>query len=67
VYVKTGLNTGISSQILSGDVKEGTVVVNGQSEIAAAPGPGGSAQRSPFLPQPPRRGNRNQNRARAGR
>ena len=66
VYVKTGLNTGISSQIVSGDVKEGTVVVNGQSEIASAGAPVGGAQRSPFLPQPPRRGNRNQNRARSG-
>jgi HlyD family secretion protein len=66
VYVKTGLNTGISSQIVSGDVKEGTVVVNGQSEIAASGPAAGGAQRSPFLPQPPRRGNRNQNRARAG-
>ena len=66
VYVKTGLNTGISSQIVSGDVKEGTVVVNGQSKIASAGVPGSGAQRSPFLPQPPRRGNRNQSRARSG-
>ena len=67
VYVKTGLNTGVSSEIVSGDLKEGMMVVNGQVEVTAgAPGKGG-AQRSPFLPQPPQRRNRNQNRARGGR
>ena len=66
VYVKTGLNTGVSSEIVSGDLKEGLMVVNGQVEVTAAKGKDG-AQRSPFLPQPPQRRSRNQNRARGGR
>ena len=65
VYVKTGLNTGVSSQILSGELKEGMMVVNGQVEITA--GKDSKEQRSPFLPQPPKRRNRNQNRARGAR
>jgi hypothetical protein len=64
VYVKTGLNTGVSSQIVSGDIKEVAMVVNGQVEVTLAAGD--KVQRSPFLPQAPRRRNRNQNRANAG-
>ena len=63
--MKTGLNTGVSSQILSGELKEGMMVVNGQVEITA--GKDSKEQRSPFLPQPPKRRNRNQNRARGAR
>ena len=62
VYVKTGLNTGVSSEILSGDLKEGTMVVNGQVEISVASKD--KVQRSPFLPQAPNRRGRNQNRPR---
>ena len=65
VYVKTGLNTGVSSQIISDEVKEGMMVVNGQVEFAVS-GNKDKVQRSPFLPQAPRRGNRNQSRARTG-
>jgi HlyD family secretion protein len=54
VYVKTGLNTGVSSEIVSGDLKEGMMVVNGQLEVSLA-GSKGGVQRSPFLPQPPQR------------
>ncbi|MBR7104166.1 MAG: efflux RND transporter periplasmic adaptor subunit [Lentisphaeria bacterium] len=64
VYVKTGLNTGVSCEILSGDLKEGTMVVNGQMELTASSRD--KVQRSPFLPQAPRRRPRNQSRARTG-
>ena len=64
VYVKTGLNTGVSSEIVSGEIKEGIMVVNGQFEMTAAAGD--KVQRSPFLPKMPQRRNRNQNRARTG-
>ena len=64
VYVKTGLNTGVSSEILPGDLKEGMMVVNGQVEISVASKD--KVQRSPFLPQAPNRRSRNQNR-RGGR
>ena len=65
VYVKTGLNTGVSSEILPGDLKEGMMVVNGQVEISVASKD--KVQRSPFLPQAPNRRARNQNRPRGGR
>jgi hypothetical protein len=65
VYVKTGLNTGVSSEVLPGELKEGMMVVNGQVEVSVASKD--KVQRSPFLPQAPRRRSRNQNRARTGR
>ena len=65
VYVKTGLNTGVSSQIISDEIKEGMMVVNGQVEVVVTENKD-KVQRSPFLPQAPKRRNRNQTRARTG-
>ncbi len=59
VVVKTGLNDGANSEIVSGDIKEGTVVVTGTAAIAAKSQSGGSST-SPFMPTPPRRGGQRQ-------
>ena len=60
VKVTTGLTTGNSSEITSGNVKEGDIVVNGQSEkaIQKKRGSAKSDGRSPFMPKMPSR-NRN--------
>ena len=60
VRVTTGLTTGNSSEITSGNVKEGDIVVNGQSEkaIQKKRGSAKSDGRSPFMPKMPSR-NRN--------
>ena len=58
--VKTGLATGNSTEIIGSDLKEGDVVVNGQSEAALAarrPSAKGDGS-SPFMPKMPKR-NRN--------
>ena len=60
IKVKTGLATGSATEIIGSDLKEGDVVVNGQSDAAVAmrrPAAGGNG-RSPFMPQMPKR-NRN--------
>jgi len=55
VRVKTGLNDGISTEIVSGDLKEGMRVVTGASQVvdSQVAGSGGDAG-SPFLPKPPK-------------
>ena len=60
VRVTTGLTTGNSSEITSGNIKEGDIVVNGQSEkaIQKKRGSAKSDGRSPFMPKMPSR-NRN--------
>jgi HlyD family secretion protein len=56
VKVVTGLNDGVSTEIVSGGLEEGMEVVTGTSiaTIAAQPSAGGGAG-SPFLPKPPQR------------
>ncbi|MBO4304885.1 MAG: efflux RND transporter periplasmic adaptor subunit [Lentisphaeria bacterium] len=63
VQVTTGLSDGFTTEILSGDVKEGDEVITGaqilSSKAAAAPRTG--ANKSPFMPTPPQRRQRNAN------
>lgn len=58
VKVATGLNDGVMTEIVSGDIKEGEEIIVGttvvSSEQAASSGNAGS----PFLPKPPQRGKR---------
>jgi len=55
IQVKTGLNDGISTEIVSGELKEGMRVVTGTSEVAVSTGSSDTAEGSPFLPKPPKR------------
>lgn len=63
VQVKTGLSDGFTTEILSGDIQEGDEIITGvefvtpQKTASMQPG----AKRSPFMPTPPRRRARNQN------
>lgn len=59
IEIKTGLNTGVSSELLSGGLKENDMVVNGEMFITDAQNGKNSQKRSPFLPQPPQRQRRN--------
>ena len=65
VAVKTGLNNGIATEIVSDAVKEGDEIVTSvhilTADEAAARKKGG-ASRSPFLPEPPKRRSSNPNR-----
>lgn len=54
VEVKLGMNDGIQTEIVSGDVKEGDELVTGTVAVAAAPGKNSGNAGSPFLPKPPR-------------
>jgi HlyD family secretion protein len=51
--VKTGLNTGTETEIISDQLKEGMVVVTGKETMKAVQQNSGSG--SPFLPTPPKR------------
>ncbi len=56
VRVKTGLNDGISTEIVSGDLKEGMKVVTGATQVSTDQAAAGSGDAgSPFLPKPPKR------------
>lgn len=60
--VKTGLSDGFTTQIVSGDLKEGDEVITGMELISSkTPSMRSGAKKSPFLPTPPRRRQRNQN------
>jgi len=69
VEVRTGINNGISTEILGSDLKEGDTIVNAvqvlTAEEAAARGKTGAA-RSPFLPEMPKRRSSNPNRPAGG-
>ena len=54
--VTIGLNDGISTEIISGELKEGMQVVTGATQVAASEAPESEANAgSPFLPKPPKR------------
>ncbi|MDR0931572.1 MAG: efflux RND transporter periplasmic adaptor subunit [Victivallales bacterium] len=56
VKVKVGLNDGVSSEIVSGDLTANMQVVTGATQIAVADsGSGATPSGSPFLPKPPKR------------
>ncbi len=57
IEVKTGLNSGSMTEILSGDLREGDEVVTGELTAAqsAAQGAAQGAAASPFVPRPPAR------------
>ncbi len=60
VKVRTGLNDGVVSEILSGDLAEGAQVITGATvsmTVEKAPANGADAG-SPFLPKPPQRNNK---------
>ncbi len=59
VKVTTGLNDGVSTEILTGDIQEGAEVVTGT--VIATAEQKNAAGGSPFMPTPPRRGGNNQN------
>ena len=65
VAVKTGLNNGIATEIISDAIKEGDEIVTSvqllTADEAAARKKGGDS-RSPFLPEPPKRRSSNPNR-----
>ena len=61
--MKTGLSDGFTTEILSGDIKEGDEIITGV-EILSAKKPSSvrsGAKRSPFMPTPPQRRQRNAN------
>lgn len=54
--VTTGLNDGVSTEIVSGDLKEGMQVVTGATQVAVTEAADAQANAgSPFLPKPPKR------------
>ena len=63
VQVKTGLSDGFTTEILSGDIKEGDEIVTGVEIISAKKSSSmrSGAKRSPFMPTPPQRRQRNAN------
>lgn len=58
VTVKLGLNDGVMTEILSGDLKEGDEIVSGIASTQAITSKSG-ASGSPFIPKPPARRNNN--------
>lgn len=60
VQVKLGLNDGVMTEILSGDLKEGDEVVAGVATAQTIQAKSGNAG-SPFLPKPPARRKNNSN------
>ncbi len=69
VEVRTGINTGVSTEIIGTELKEGDMVINAvqilTADEAAARNKSGAA-RSPFLPEMPKRRGNNPNRPAAG-
>ena len=63
VQVKTGLSDGFTTEILSGDIKEGDEIVTGVEIISPKKSSSmrSGAKRSPFMPTPPQRRQRNAN------
>ena len=63
VQVKTGLSDGFTTEILSGDIKEGDEILTGVEIVSAKKSPAmrSGAKRSPFMPTPPQRRQRNAN------
>lgn len=55
VRVKTGLNDGVMTEIVSGDLKEGMRAVTGATQVAASQAAATGDAGSPFLPKPPKR------------
>jgi HlyD family secretion protein len=55
VKIKTGLNDGIMTEIVSGDLKAGDEVVNGVTIISGDAPARQPAGGSPFMPKPPQR------------
>lgn len=58
VTVKLGLNDGVVTEIVSGDLKEGDEVVTGTAAVRTVRSASGNAG-SPFIPKPPARRNNN--------
>ena len=59
VKIVTGLNDGIVTEVVSGDLKEGMEVVTGSSVVVVEDSDADAASGgSPFLPKPPQRRNR---------
>jgi len=54
VRVKTGLNDGVMTEIVSGDLKEGMRAVTGATQVAASQADSTGDAGSPFLPKPPK-------------
>ena len=63
VQVKTGLSDGFTTEILSGDIKEGDEIITGVEILSAKKTSSvrSGAKRSPFMPTPPQRRQRNAN------
>ena len=56
VKIVTGLNDGIVTEVVSGDLKEGMEVVTGSSVVVVEDSDADAASGgSPFLPKPPQR------------
>ncbi len=55
VRIEVGLNDGIATEIVSGDLAEGTAVVTGSSVVAAGTETSSGTASSPFVPKPPAR------------
>lgn len=55
VRVKTGLNDGVMTEIVSGDLKEGMRAVTGATQVAASQAESTGDAGSPFLPKPLKR------------
>ena len=55
VRVATGLNDGVMTEVVSGDLKEGMRVVTGATQVAASQAAVTGDAGSPFLPKLPRR------------
>lgn len=69
VEVRTGINNGISTEIIGSDLKEGDTVVNAVQFLTAdeaAERDKSGAARSPFLPEMPKRRSNNPNRPAGG-
>ncbi len=55
IRVKTGLNDGILTEIVSGELRTGMAVTTGASQVAVSEAGDSGNAGSPFVPKPPRR------------
>lgn len=61
VKVKTGLNNGSSTEIISGNLSENATVVTAAETVTVAAASSSTENKSPFMPTPPHRSNSRNN------